>query len=550
MSAVHSLPNRGRKVSAPPKTRSVWIYNIVVLAVALTIMYFLFPQLTKRVVFDVGLRNGWYALPVMLWLHALWRYAAKNDALSDMLGMNFAPHRRAIGIFLTTASLIAVWGIAVFNYTDYLVYKMYASGFTARDVLVPSAPDFVRFTPLENACTDIGNSISSTGEHVECSHVQPIITEHGFGYAAPITPSGGWNTFFEKNPGFLLLDDAHEVNNDPKKRLVRINETQEIGQGMEWFDNLNYILARTDFFANFDTPHFLALDASQPHKLTLVVPKIKYGMLFRLPYWGGDVLVHANGKVEDLSAEEARKDPRLAGKWIYPISLARKYVHLQNYAAGHGIYTPFARLSGMLEIEKLEGGNQFPLLTQGNDGKTYLVTATKGQGSATGLFRMYFVDAATGDGTFHQFKTDEVVYGARAASLRITNIPGYQWYHKGKGDKESSGNMIATEPVYVVRANDPTLYWKYTITNVQHSGISATAVANASKPDEITPFKTRDEFEAWKRGTVVASVAAPAASAAPVGQLGQPGRREIEQLIQGIQTQLGELQKRVQALPQ
>jgi hypothetical protein len=514
----------------------VLIVSLLILLFVQFVMYELFPHFTQQVEFNFILRGIWYWGP---WaLLGLWmlRYGRRTGIFRNG-DTRLGTHRRPIAVVATLATLFIIWDVFVSAATDLMTYHAYATGFTARDGLIPSAPGFVRFTPLENACTDIGNSVSSTGEHIDCDYVQPMLTDRGFGYAAPITPSGIYNTYFGENPGFLVLDDSMAVQSDPRKRLLRLDEPQRIGQGMEWFDNLAYVLAKTDFFANFDTPHFLPLDPAQPKKLTLVIPKIKYGFLFRLPYWGGNVLVHPDGKVEDLDAEQVKKDPRLIGKWVYPVSLARRYVHLQNYAAGHGLLTPFVRLSGLFEIETLSSGNQFPLLTQGGDGRPYLVTATKGQGSAQGLFRMYFTDASNGAGSYHEFDPHEVVYGAGASLKRVNNIQGYQWY-----DGKSAGVAIAIEPVYIVRPDEPaTLRWKYTITNVNHTGVSATAVVNAARPDDIQVFHQRAEFEAWLRGADVPAAASPGSVATAPSSPGGDRARLLRMI--------DDLRKEVEKLP-
>lgn len=540
MAERHRVTRRGRvdELFSPveplrPRRGLVWAVNLATLLVTSIVMYQLFPHFTQNVFFDGILRNGWYIAPWLLfaWYAVrVWRRGFDISYLGE--------HRREIAVGITLVVFALLANVMVYAMTDYLTYRAYASNFRERGSLVAAAPGYVRFTPRQNACADIGNSISTTSEHVGCTHVQPIITAAGFGYATPIMPSGVLQTFLMSNPGFLFLDDSFAAEGDPTKRLTRIDDVQQVGPGMEWRDNLDYVLAKTDFFANYDDPHYLALDPANPQKLTMVVSKIKYGLFFRLPYWGGVMLVHSDGRVEDLSAEEAMRDKRLAGQWIYPISLARRYVHLQNYATGWGIVTSFVRVPGKLEIEKLPGDNQFPFLTHGSNGRTYLVTATKGEGSAQGLFRMYFVDATTGEGTYHQFGTHEVVYGAGASLTRLTNIPGYQWHH---GGKESSGTIVATEPVYVVRPNDRTLYWKATITNINYSGISATAVASASRPDDIKVFNRRADFDAW-----LYQREAPIAVVAPAGgDLRGRFLRAIEDLAQ----RLNGLRKEAESLP-
>ena len=125
---------------------------------------------------------------------------------------------------------------------------------------------------------------------------------------------------------------------------------------MLWFDNLDRQLIFTDFFATYEKPHFLQLDPKQPNKFVAAIPKIKF-RFWRFPYWGGVVLVHDDGAIEDLSREEALADKRLKGQWIAPIGLTRYYVELQNYNVGWGLLSPYVNVTGKMEIPKLPGVN-------------------------------------------------------------------------------------------------------------------------------------------------------------------------------------------------
>lgn|GEM_PF-4990161 len=462
------------------KSRAYTI-DAVLGALALILIYWIFPDFVQNIVFDLGIRKMALFLPVIPLGYLAWRYAHNE----------YKSHRRMVTGIVMLGVFSVVWYLGVGFTRDYFVYLAYGE-YQQRDGLVQVERNAVRFTPLQNACVDLANAINISSEHVECANVRPILSMgNRFGYVAPITPSGFLQTFAMNNPGFQILDDSV----GPKQRIRRIDDPQAIGVGMEWFDNLQRKLVLSDFFANYEKPHYLALDLKNPDKLTAVVSKIKYSHFFQLPYWAGVVLVHSDGKIEDLTKEAVLKDPRLKNQWVYPMELDQRYVNAQDYKVGWGPLSPLVRVPGKLEIEKLPGNNQFPFLTQGADGQPYLVTATKGEGSARGLFRMYYRNAYTGEGTYHEFKPDEIIYGAGAALGRATNIQGYTW-KQGSSDS-SSGTTIAVEPVYLTRRGEASPYWKFTVTNHKNEGISATVVSPGSRPDEMKVFRTRDEFEAW-----------------------------------------------------
>lgn len=477
----------GNKGNPSGKSRAIAI-DAVLGVIALCIIFAIAPDYFQNVVFDLGLRNLALLFPCIPLGYLVWRY------LSD----RYTNHRRIVTGMIVLGLFAVSWFFGLKFTRDYFTFLAYGQ-YQSRPDLVQVDPDVVRFTPLENACVDLSGAISTSSEHIECKHVVPLLSKgHHFGYVAPITPSGFLQTFAMNNPGYEVLDDSAAVADDPKRRIRRIDDPQMIGLGMEWFDNLERRLVFTDFFAKFEHPHYLVLDPTKPDKLTAVVSKIKFSHFFQLPYWAGVALVHSDGTIESLSKEAALSDPCLKGQWIYPMALDQKYVNLQDYRVGWGPLSPIVRVPGKLEIEKLPGDNQFPFLMQGLDGNPYLVTATKGEGSARGLFRMYFRNAHTGEGSYHEFKQDEVVYGAGAALGRATNISGYNW--KQRHGDSTSGTTIAVEPVYFTRPGESVPYWKFTVTNQEFAGISATIVSHGSRPDDMKIFRTRVEFEAWKKG--------------------------------------------------
>ncbi len=133
--------------------------------------------------------------------------------------------------------------------------------------------------------------------------------------------------------------------------------------------------------------------------------------------------------------------------------------------------------------------------------RVYLVTAVKAEGGGLGLYRVYFSDGTTFARTYIEYKSDNLLYGPTAGLKRVPNIPGYNWYRRS-GESES-GNMIAIEPVYIVRKQDPEkLWWKTSITNKDYAGVSGVVVGDAARPDNLKIFTSRASFETWLRGSV------------------------------------------------
>lgn len=489
-----NLNQRTKKGWEPEKKKyslkTVWSSNIGMFVLTMFVLYFVSPKEVHDQVFDGLILNGKYILPWVLFSSVLgWAYRKSKTTI---------PSRRFIISSISGVLLVVALNVMTHGITDYVTFKMFVD-FQRSGAMVQTDPRFVRYTGMQNAFADMNHAIKASTEEVTMENTVPFVTDTGFGYVAPITPDGFIATFDQKNPGFVVYDDRAISN--PKVR--RVVQPFTVGQGMQLLDNLERQLIYNDFFATYDHPHYVVLDPTKPEHFTAVVSKIKYKW-FMFPYWGGVVLIHDNGKMEDLSAQAAMSDPRLQGQWLFPQKLAKEYVMLENYKVGWGIFSTLFRVPGRLEIPNLPGESQFPMLTHGADRVNYHVIATKAAGSGGGLYRMYYVNATTGKGTYYEYGVNEIVYGPEAALQRVTNEQSFNWYRE-EGDSKS-GNMIPVEPVYIVRPEDGKLFWKISVTNLKYAGIAATVISPASNPNLLTLFKNQNEFDAWLNGGTIETV--------------------------------------------
>lgn len=471
--------------------------NAVIIVFLLIIMYFVAPVASNALIYRAVLTKWPYVAILLLGAAMVW------PVFHDLLD----GRRRAILVLISVSLMVILAWIGVDSFSEYLTYQAFGN-FAKRSDLLTTSTNGVRYTARQVAYHDMENSITAATEDLEHDDVQPFIGADGsFLYVGQISPDGALQTWTSDNPGYIVYDDRPGV----ETKVRRVNEVQQIGMHEEWFDNLELKVYQADWWAVYDDPHYLALDPTNPNHFTVAVPKIKY-KYFRLPYWAGVVLVHADGKIEDLDREAAMADPRLKNQWIAPQALLKHYVWLQNYAMGY--WQRWFRTPGKLEIPNLPGENQFPLLTLGADQRSYSVVATKAEGGGQGLFRMYYGDNATFLLTYYEFDTGATVYGPNAALDRVQNVPGYNWHRETSSSQ--SGNMITVEPVYIVRPSDQKLFWKFSITNTEYRGDSAVVVVNAENVDRLTVYKERPLFEAWLHNLeTVAPTPASTASAAP-----------------------------------
>jgi hypothetical protein len=406
---------------------------------------------------------------------------------------------RGIVLILTAIAVIWISFSTVSRISSLLTYHLLAT-FTDRPTPLVTNREIIRYTPLENAYNEIEQSIASAQEAVVLADTKPIFTDAGFAYAVQITPDDGllpYNGFMTLNPGFTIYhDEATRVG----PRIERINDPQTYGLRKAWFLNAWFQVYRNDRFAIYEDPHYLeVVNADDTREYLTVFPKIKHHY-WRLPYWAGVTIVHGDGTLEDLSVAAATADPRFAKEWLAPVDLLRRYVSDQTMQAGFWNNWLGVNAAGRMIIPELDGDNQYPFVTTAADGTPYAYVTTKPIGDGDGMAAIYYMNLATGDLTRYRFTHGEVVYGVSSALARVTSIGGYTWHTRD--DKGSSGQAIAIEPVYIVRPKEPEkIYWKATITNTQHKGVSAQVVFDSSDPSRWRIFENTDagrhEFYAW-----------------------------------------------------
>ncbi|MBI4142589.1 hypothetical protein HY480_01800, partial [Candidatus Uhrbacteria bacterium] len=375
--------------------------------------------------------------------------------------------------------------------------------------LIPIDEDRVRFTPLHVAYKDMVQRFGSSQFTVEEDLTNPVLVNGSFGYVTPITPDGFFMAFRRQNDGFVVFNDAADVRDTA--RVERFQQSFAVGEEMQWMDNVFRHLYANDRTAVYHDVYYLQLDPLRLDRFTGIAPKIEYRWQFPwyfIPVWSGVTLIHDDGRIEDLPLEQAQRDVRLRGKLIYPRSLALKRVAVQIYDRGY--WSGWINREGKIEIPKLPGDNQMPFYVVAKDSTQYYVVAAEPAGQSYALFRMYYVDAHTGEGFVHEFDVSAGLLGPEVAIERAKAIPGYKWVEK-TSDGEV-GDFWVIEPVYLVRNDE--LYWKYTITTKNFAQIVETVAVRAHSTSGELPlrFATRAIFDRWLRGEDVPRPAATTAA--------------------------------------
>lgn len=314
--------------------------------------------------------------------------------------------------------------------------------------------------------------------------------EGGIDWVAPREPNGPWNSIANNQDGAMVIkpDGSAEIIDQEFRR----------GQGMALYRNVDWKLKRKKFFADH-TSQYYVMDGKE---LLGIVPYIGYRFSFpvMVPKWGGVMVVHPDGEIENLSPEEAVKDKRFQGERLYPEQLARKVGDVWKYRNGYW-NTWFAHKdeatipqinasrttasNGNLENTST---NQMPFLIPTQEGPQWFLAAEP-YGRSFSMYRGIYTNAHDGKITYFKPGTGSALIGVnKALDYAKATFPNYQW----------GQNAVILEPRPVVKNEN--LYWMATITNVDTAGVNQTVMVNASKQGEVTVLDTYQDVTAFVEG--------------------------------------------------
>jgi hypothetical protein len=316
----------------------------------------------------------------------------------------------------------------------------------------------------------------------------------GIDWVAPREPNGLWNSVVKNQDGAMVVqpDGSAEIVNQEFKR----------GEGMALYRNVGWQLKREKFFAQHTNQYYI-LDGEQ---LLGIVPYISYRFSFpvMVPRWGGVLVVHPDGEIENLTPQEAIKDERFEGERLYPEQLARKVGDVWKFRNGYW-NTWFAHEdeAQIPQIDPPEGQNaldeqpatlpgtstnQMPFLIPTEDEPQWFLAAEP-YGRSFSMYQGIYVDAHSGKVTYFKPDTGSALIGVnKALDYAKATFPNYQW----------GQNAVILEPRPVVK--DEVLYWMATITNADKAGVNQTVMVNASKQGEVTVLETYEDVVAFVEG--------------------------------------------------
>ena len=385
----------------------------------------------------------------------------------------------------------ATWVVGIFLIAGLIGYGIFSSSLTARYLvqdLRPTALETlpetteVRYLPMPVAERYGDNQIQDPAHHL--GDMDPLDTGEEIDWVAPRIPTGTWNWLTGQTDGFVIIT--------PDGEAETIHQPMRYGEGMAITDNITWQLWRLRY--TVDLPEFYYIRSGD--EILTIAPYVAYRYQFpvRVPYWGGVFVVHANGLIEDLSPEAAVADPRFEGQRLYPEALALRIAKAWAYRGG--ISNTWFTHRDQTEVPHIDGeNNQMPYLIPTDQGPMWFV-GMEPYGPAYSIFKVLFVDAHDGSLRLYELPAESgMISPNRAGGYIRAAFPTYQWHRSGES---SSGNLLEIEPRPLIR--DGVLYWQKSITNVDYSGVTQTALVNAGN-NAVIYFENLEEIERFLDGT-------------------------------------------------
>ncbi len=409
----------------------------------------------------------------------------------------------------------------------------------------------VRLVPREVAEVNAENAFNSSTEALTDFRV--VRGPNGFVWSALRTPQGLFRTFSKQSQGLIQLDAENTA-----RSIRQVDAPLSVAPGLQVTDNLRWRLLKRRFLVELQDP----VGIETPAGVRIIVPYVeRKGWIVRRPVLGGVFVVSPDGRIEDLSPEEAAQRPELASSGrVYPDTLARAVQ--DSYAYKGGILNRFFVHEDQTQITDTAVNRQPYLIDfQGEGGLgPQWVTVAEPYGRAAAASHIFLTDATTGRVRVWTVPKGEALSGNRKALdiVRGAAIPGID-FGQGVG---GTGNFRVVEPRPVfVRGQ---LVYVTSIIPITAGAVAKTVVVNAAtnKVTYVFDNDTDPQAEAKTRrylatgdlpnadGSAAAAATGTTGTTGATGATGATGSvdRRLDQLIERQQELLEDTQALQEAL--
>jgi hypothetical protein len=399
------------------------------------------------------------------------------------------------GLIIGIVTLVA--GLLIFVISFSVFASINTNGYLATTLDVTEIqelpavdPKYIRTTPMKVADKYATDAIQYP-QHTP--YVPPDVTMiNGTPYwAYTLIPNGMVNEYNLKAAGAVFVDMS-----TIDKRVEIKDQDLKIAPGLAITDEIYWNILMKNYWVDCERPMTIVYEYS----IYIAVPYIEYETHFAfpvwytVPVWGGVFVVDPEGNINDLSPEEARESLILKGQKIFPEKLVLTYMESQKYwkakTDGYwgGAMNVWFDHKEEIEITDVSSqGNQQPFLLNTVDGLKWTIS-TEPWGAANGIFRIYLLDARTGDISYKKYSGTEIG-PVNACDYAKKNHPEVDW-----------SQFHVVEPIPVTP--DGILYWEVRVVPDDGSGISYVAFVDP-KTGATVEFTKDKEIVAFLRGTEV-----------------------------------------------
>ena len=341
----------------------------------------------------------------------------------------------------------------------------------------------VRLLPKEVAVQIASSGFNSPTEHLTDFHI--TLTPEGQRWTALRTPDGAFRVFSKKSQGIVTLDAEQTA-----RTLKEVDAPFKYAPGQQITDNLRWRLLKKHYLITLDESTGI-LDATG--KPLIVVPYTKYkGFLVRRPVFGGVFVVHPDGKIEDLTPEQARKRPEVvASGRLFPERLARQ---IQDaYAYKRGIANRLFTHTEQTQITDTEANRQPYLIDFGSRGAKW-VTVAEPYGRAFAVNAIFLTDTITGKTQIWRVPRGTSLTGNRRAleTVRSISIPGVVFSDQQTSAGGGRFRTVEPRPVFVAGR----LVYLISIIPESANSVSKTVIVDAARNKLVTIFDNDSDPQA------------------------------------------------------
>lgn len=415
---------------------------------------------------------------------------------------------------ITVLSVVFIITLILLGFESAIRYRIIASqtDYATRQTLPEISP--LRLIPKPVAQRFASDSFQNPQEHLGDSQI--VLVDNKLTRVFPRLPDGTILYLSRKLNGFVTV----EIDTLDKK--VKIDDQKFVySEGIGIFDNIYFQLLKHRYFVTYSSePIYLKNDSG---KWVTVVPYIKYrGFPFRVPYWGGIAVVESDGKITDLSPEQALETSYLKGNRIYPKELSQIYA--SSYAYKGGLINYWFLHKNQTEIVNLPS-DETVIHQATKEGLKQIIVAEP-YGRSYGIYKILIYDATSGKREIIEYDQNSQLTGPISAADYIKKaFPTYDWTY-----------FQLSEPRPITINNN--LYWLLSVIPSDSAGIATTVFFDA-KTNIVTKADSEQQIKEFIANQKISTSSTSTNLPANI----QNNTDQINQTINNLQTQLDELKK-------